>query len=79
MSPAHLSNYGPGRGPAQILNGSGWPENQIIRAFSGLGWAEPGGPNVHLYSSLGTRHCLMHARQSGAPQAGASLTCPVFI
>jgi hypothetical protein len=62
MSPARLSNYGPGRGPrarplgrpgtARNSNGSGRPEIQTIRAFSGLGRAGPGDPNVHLYSSL---------------------------
>jgi hypothetical protein len=30
-------------------------------------------------ASLGTRHCPVHTGQSGAPQAGASLTCPIFI
>jgi hypothetical protein len=59
MSPARLSNYGPGRGPrarpmgwpgtARNSNGPGRPEIQTIQAFSGLGRAEPGGPNVHLY------------------------------
>ena len=58
MSPARLSNYGPGRGPrarpigrpgtARNSNGLGRPEIQTIRAFSGLGRAGPGGPNVHL-------------------------------
>jgi hypothetical protein len=45
MSPARLSNYGPGRGPrvrpmgrpGPNSNGSGQPEIQTIRAFSGLG------------------------------------------
>jgi hypothetical protein len=51
MSPARLSNYGPGRGPrarpmgrpgtAQNSNGPGRPEIQTIRAFSGLGRAGP--------------------------------------
>jgi hypothetical protein len=31
------------------------------------------------HASLGTRHCLVHTGQSGAPQAGASLTCPILI
>ena len=58
MSPARLSNYGPGRGPrarpmgrpgtTQNSNGPGRPEIQTIRAFSGLGRAGPGGPNVDL-------------------------------
>jgi hypothetical protein len=58
MSPTRLSNYGPGRGPrarplgrpgtARNSNGPGRPEIQTIRAFSGLGRAGPGGPNVHL-------------------------------
>jgi hypothetical protein len=58
MSPARLSNYGPGRGPrarpmgrpgtARNSNGPGRAEIQILRAFSGLGRAGPGGPNVHL-------------------------------
>jgi hypothetical protein len=49
MSPARLSNYVSGRGPrarpvgqpdmAQNSNGSGQPEIQTIRAFSGLGRA----------------------------------------
>jgi hypothetical protein len=30
-------------------NGPGRPEIQTLRAFSGLGRAGPGGPNVHLY------------------------------
>jgi hypothetical protein len=30
------------------------------------------------HASLGTRHYLVHTRQFGAPQAGASLTCPIF-
>jgi hypothetical protein len=30
-------------------------------------------------ASLGTGHCPVHTEQSGAPQAGASLTCPIFI
>jgi hypothetical protein len=29
-------------------------------------------------ASLGTRHCPVHTGQSGALQAGASLTCPIF-
>jgi hypothetical protein len=59
MSPARLSNYGPGRGPrgrpmgrpgtARNSNGPGRPEIQIIRAFSSLDRAGPAGPNVHLY------------------------------
>jgi hypothetical protein len=59
MSPAHLSNYGPGRGPrarpmgrpgtTRNSNGPDRPEIQTIWAFSGLGRAGPGGPNVHLY------------------------------
>jgi hypothetical protein len=50
MSPACLSNYGPGRGSrarpvgrpdsARNSNGSGRPEIQIIRAFSSLDWTE---------------------------------------
>jgi hypothetical protein len=49
MSPARLSNYGPGRGPrarpmgrpgtTQNSNGPARPEIQTIRAFSGLGRA----------------------------------------
>jgi hypothetical protein len=39
-------------GTARNSNGSGRPEIQTIRAFSGLGRAGPGGPNVHLYISL---------------------------
>jgi hypothetical protein len=55
MSPTRLSNYWPSRGPrarpdtARNSNGPGWPEIQIIRAFSVLGRAGPGGPNVYLY------------------------------
>jgi hypothetical protein len=30
-------------------------------------------------ASLGTRHCPVHTRQSGAPQASASLIRPIFI
>jgi hypothetical protein len=58
MSPARLSNYGLGRGPrarsmgrpgtTRNSNGPGRPEIQTIRAFSGLGRAGPGDPNVHL-------------------------------
>jgi hypothetical protein len=29
-------------------------------------------------ASLGAKHCSVHTAQSGAPQAGASLTCPIF-
>jgi hypothetical protein len=36
-------------GTARNSNGPGRPEIQTIRAFSGLGRARPGGPNVHLY------------------------------
>jgi hypothetical protein len=36
-------------GTARNSNGPGRPEIQTIRAFSGLGRAGPGGPNVHLY------------------------------
>jgi hypothetical protein len=39
-------------GTARNSNGSGRPEIQTILAFSGLGRAGPGGPNVHLYISL---------------------------
>jgi hypothetical protein len=59
MSPSRLSNYGPGRGrrarpmgrpdTTRNSNGPGRPEIQTIWAFSGLGRAGPGGPNVHLY------------------------------
>jgi hypothetical protein len=36
-------------GTARNSNGPDRPEIQTIRAFSGLGRAGPGGPNVHLY------------------------------
>jgi hypothetical protein len=59
MSPTRLSNYGPGRGArarpmgrpgtTRNSNGPGRPEIQTIQAFSGLGRAGPGDPNVHLY------------------------------
>jgi hypothetical protein len=59
MSPTHLSNYVSGHGSrarpmgrpgtTQNSNGSGRPEIQTIRTFSGLARAEPSGPNVHLY------------------------------
>jgi hypothetical protein len=29
--------------------------------------------------SLGTGHCSVHTRQSGAPQAGAILICPILV
>jgi hypothetical protein len=36
-------------GTARNSNGPGRPEIQTIRAFSGLGRAGPGSPNVHLF------------------------------
>jgi hypothetical protein len=35
-------------GTTQNSNGPDQPEMQTIRAFSGLGRAGPGGPNIHL-------------------------------
>jgi hypothetical protein len=39
-------------GTARNSNGPGQPEIKTIRAFSGLGRAGLGGPNVHLYHKV---------------------------
>jgi hypothetical protein len=80
MSPARLSNYGPGRGPrarpmgrpgtARNSNGPARTEIQTIRAFSGLGWV--GRPECTPIGGCSTRCVGWREARRWAGGGGAS-------